>query len=468
MANFQTYYQMYYPHAIAFLAGLLLMFLIMRVRIGRAEARREAVDQQLRTANNDAASLRTQAEHWRSRCEQAMTQAGSLEAELRTRKEDQEEEIQHITQIRTQIETELKALSVKALSDNQAQFQNFANQLMDSDRQKAVSEMETRRAAVDSLIEPLRDSLDRYERGLREMEQARRAEHGNLTNELKKVVSGQLEVRSEASKLARALSRTPGAPGRWGERTVERVLELAGLVKGIDFDLPGQGEADDGLLRPDVLVRLQGGKSLVIDAKTPLGAYLDALGAQDEAGRAAKLAEHARVVRTHMSQLAAKEYWDRLADSPDLVVMFLPNDGVLSGALESDPALFDDAMRARVMVATPATLVTLVKAVAYGWRQEQITRNAKEIEKLGRDLFDRMSAMLGHVADLGQHVDGATSAYNRFVRSLETQVLSQGRRFAELRIGNPDRSWAYLPTIEATSVPPKSLAGEGEAQAPGA
>jgi DNA recombination protein RmuC len=170
-----------------------------------------------------------------------------------------------------------------------------------------------------------------------------------------------------------------------------------------------------------------------------------------------------------MSQLAAKEYWDRLSDSPDLVVMFLPSDGVLAGALESDPALFDDAVRARVMVATPATLVTLVKAIAYGWRQEQITRNAREIEKLGRDLFDRMSAMLGHVADLGQHVDGATSAYNRFVRSLEVQVLSQGRRFAELRIGNPDRSWAHLPTIDATAVPPKSLAGtDAEAPAPGA
>ncbi|MGN6246152.1 MAG: DNA recombination protein RmuC [Motilibacteraceae bacterium] len=292
---------------------------------------------------------------------------------------------------------------------------------------------EARRAAVEGLVAPLRDTLGRVEGHLRELERARIDSYARLTEQVDAVrVTGE-QLRRETTALVTAL-RAPQTRGRWGELQLRRVVEMAGMVEHCDFDEQASVRGDDGLLRPDLVVRLAGGRSVVVDSKVSLAAYLQAAETQDPDVRAERLTAHARHLRKHVDDLAGKAYWAQFAASPEFVVLFVPGEAFLAPALEADPTLLEHAMGKRVIVATPTTLMSLLRTVAYAWQQEALTENAREVFALGRELYDRLSTLGRHVDKLGRSVGRVVADYNTAVGSLEGRVLVSARRLRDLKV----------------------------------
>jgi DNA recombination protein RmuC len=298
----------------------------------------------------------------------------------------------------------------------------------------ADAELADRQAAVAQLIFPLTDALQNLREQTQELERSRSAAYGALSTELKAVADTQHAVRNETSKLVQALRASPKTRGRWGEHTLENVLELSGLSPYCDFSTEETFEGPDGRLRPDVVIRMPGTRYLVVDAKTPITAYLDAIEATTDAERHQHLLRHASQTREHVRKLAAKAYWDGLTVTPDYVVMFIPGENFFAAALEHDPTLIDDAARQRVVIATPSTLIALARAVAYGWRQEKVAENAQRVHELGRELYRRMTTMAEHIQACGGGLSKAVKGFNDFVGSLEHSVMPQVRRFNELEV----------------------------------
>lgn len=280
------------------------------------------------------------------------------------------------------------------------------------------------------------ESLARLEEQLRRMEADRQGMAGGFGQQLRALTEGQELLRAETSRLGRAL-RDPSARGRWGELQLRRVVEMAGMLAQCDFIEQPVLRGEEGTLRPDMVVQLPGGRNLVVDAKVPLRGWLEALEAQDEPTRRSCLADHARQLRSHVGALAAKEYWTALAGSPEMVVAFLPADGLLSAAMEADPSLMDFAVGHRVMLATPVTLIALLRAVSYGWQQEALVDNARLVAELGRELHRRLGTFAGHLAGLGRSLDRSVTAYNEAVGSLESRVMVSARRLGELSLMEP-------------------------------
>lgn len=292
---------------------------------------------------------------------------------------------------------------------------------------------EARRAAVEGLVAPLRDTLGRVEGHLRELERARIDSYARLTEQVDAVrVTGE-QLRRETTALVTAL-RAPQTRGRWGELQLRRVVEMAGMVEHCDFDEQASVRGDDGLLRPDLVVRLAGGRSVVVDSKVSLAAYLQAAETQDPDVRAERLTAHARHLRKHVDDLAGKAYWAQFAASPEFVVLFVPGEAFLAPALEADPTLLEHAMGKKVIVATPTTLMSLLRTVAYAWQQEALTENAREVFALGRELYDRLSTLGRHVDKLGRSVGRVVADYNTAVGSLEGRVLVSARRLRDLKV----------------------------------
>jgi DNA recombination protein RmuC len=283
-------------------------------------------------------------------------------------------------------------------------------------------------------------------------------------------MQASVDTQAEARKLSAALRRGAGVQGRWGEQTLRNVLEAAGLTKRFDFEEQVSVEGEEGRRRPDVTVRMPGGGVFVIDAKCSLNAFLDAQDALDDAAREAALARHAQSVRTHMTGLSSRAYWDQFPKegSPDFVAMFVPGDGFLAAALDSLPDLMTEAMEKRVVLVTPTTLFALCKAIAYGWRAEEQAANAVQIATLGRELYKRLSVMGGHVAGLGKALEMALGRYNAFVGSLESQVLSQARRFEDLAVDHEGKELEVLEPIETGLRPLAKLAADPLAAEPAA
>jgi DNA recombination protein RmuC len=439
------------PLAIGFGAGLLLggvfagLWITSRLRpqAQRAEAMVDELRRQVDQERDAIASLRyelSDAQHARVTAETRMEDAARQLT-------DQKVLIDHTRQ---ELMGSFQALSGEALKQNNEAFLKLAAVSFESLHVKAEGDLVQRQQAVDALVRPLQESLQRYDEQLRLLEQSRQSAYGGLDQHLKSLAESQQRLQLETGNLVKAL-RAPTVRGQWGELTLKRVAELAGMVDHCDFIEQPSVTGDDGRFRPDMVVQLPGGRQIIVDAKTVLSAYLDAHEAQSEAQQLEALRRHAAQVKSRMDELSLKAYWTQFDRAPEFVVLFLPGEQFLGAALDQNPRLIEEGFANGIVLATPATLIALLRAVAYGWRQERMTAHAEEAGQLGKELYERMAVLAEHMNDVGQALGKSVSAYNRAVGSLETRILPAARRFKELGVSS-DRE---IPVLESTEVVPR-------------
>jgi DNA recombination protein RmuC len=365
-----------------------------------------------------------------------------------------EEERQLLAQAERKLADTFKSLASDTLRQSTGDFLKLAEEKLKAAQDVASRDFEAREKKIDDIVKPARESLARLDDELRKMENDRRGVEGQLTEQLR-------NLGAQTGRLFDAL-RTPAVRGRWGEIQLKRVVEIAGMVEHCDFFEQEIQSTDAGRFRPDLRIQLPGNKSVVVDSKVPLKAYLEAMECADEAARALKLVEHANQIRTHITQLASKSYWDACRPAPEFVVLFLPGEMFFSAALQHDAALIEDAAARKVILATPTTLIALLKAVSYGWRQEQLAENAEHISELGQELHERIGTMASYLAKLGGALGKAVEEFNNTARSMESRVLVSTRRFKELGVASK-KDVEDLEVIEAA--PRKLLLasnGDGE------
>jgi len=392
-------------------------------------------------ANRPVLTLRAERDEARKQAEERGTKLAGAAAEIKGLQTQISEREQSHTRQLDEMNTRFEALAARVLEQAQGQFLARAEQRFAQAEEKSA-------ASLKAALAPVAESLGRYEGEIKKIETAREQAYGSIKEAVENVRTGQEQVRTETARLVGALRASPKARGRWGEQQLKNVLEMAGLAEHVDFATEVSTSTDDGKLRPDVIVRVPGGRQLVIDAKCSMNAFLDACEATDDTVRLAFLEVHARALRTHADQLGRKAYWDQFAGTADYVIMFIPGEQFLSGALEVDAGLWEYAFERKVLLATPTNLVAIARTVAVVWRQEKMAEDAARVAALAKELYGRLAKMGGFVERLGNNLETAVRSFNSFVGSLEGSVMPQGRKFLELSVDPGAKSLPSLEPIE--------------------
>lgn len=422
--------------------GFLIAWLMLRPNMAVLNTRLSLLQQELNAARTEA----TKTAQLNTQLRSAMDK---LETTVALERKANDEKLAILNQMTEELRESFQALSAEALKSNNQAFLHLAQSALEKFQSEAKGDLELRQQAVENLVAPIGESLKKVDDQIREIEKARNHAYGTLSEQVRSMVETQEKLKSETGNLVRAL-RTPHVRGRWGEIQLRRVVEIAGMLSYCDFVEQETVTTSNGRLRPDLIVKLPGGKNVVIDAKTPLLAYLDAMASPDDDVRQQKLAEHAVQVRKHMEQLSSKAYQEQFDPTPEFVVMFLPGETFFSAALEQEPGLIEHGVSQKVIPASPTTLIALLKAVAYGWNQEKLARNARDISMLGRELHDRLRMLGAHIDNVGKGLDRAVESYNKAVGSLESRVMVSARKFVELGAPVTDEI-AELSPIETTT-----------------
>ncbi len=410
-------------------------------------ARSAMAQNETRLASRETAQARLQQD-----LSAAQQEGARLAAELEAERKSAAGKLALLQEAEAKLRDAFSALSSEALRQNNQSFLALARTSLSEFQQNAKVDLDGRQKAIEELVAPLKESLTQVDTKLQQVEQNRVGSHSALTEQLRSLHLAQQSLQGETGRLVQAL-RSPNVRGQWGELQLRRVVEAAGMLEYCDFDLKESASVDGSRLTPDMIVRLPGGKNVVVDAKVPSAAYLDAMETDAEDVRNARLRDHARQVRDHVVRLANKTYWAHFQPAPDLVIMFLPGETLLAAALQRDPGLLEFSLGRGVMLASPLTLMALLRAVAYGWQQEKVAHNAQEISDLGRQLYERIRIMAEHFEDVARGLTRSVESYNKAIGSLESRVLVTARRLKDKGVTAPDE----LPELQTIDQTPRPL-----------